>query len=109
MSPEEARIIAVWRLHYHATFTKVGQLAIYTWGLEGAQALSCRPFESPALIGRELISAMERTLGYQACETDTLVLKETLCRHACGRSFFEITPDDGQVFTDQECECQKPA
>ncbi len=84
MTQAEAFTIAAFRIHFGCTFSKMGGLARAIWGLEKCQEMAGVDHVTDSLIGRALITAMEKTLGFELCETDKLAMGELVCMKCHG-------------------------
>lgn len=100
MTRHEANAIAVLRIHFGCTHSKLGGLARAIWGVEHCQQMANSDAVAPSILGRDLISEMERCLSFEMCETDNLELSELVCLKCHGTTWSIHTKAD----TAKECE-----
>lgn len=98
MTESEALTLAVLRVHFGCTFSKLEGLARAIWGLARCQEIAGSS-SIGSLLGRDLVSAMESILGFDRCETDKMVLNEVLCLECKGSQWSMCYPSD----TAKEC------
>ena len=92
MTREEAVTIAVLRVHFHCTYSKISGLAKAIWGQKYAMCMAGT--DSPARLGEQLIATMERVLGLQSCESDNMVLEEGICLECKNTEWSLCYPSD---------------
>lgn len=94
MTQAEAFTIAAFRIHFGCSFSKMGGLGRAIWGLEKCQQMAEVDHVADSMIGRALISAMEKALGFEMCETDTFTMGELVCMNCKGSLWSIHKPAD---------------
>lgn len=99
MTTEQARTIAVFRIHLHCTFSKIGLLADTIWDRSGA--LNAAGIESGGrqAIGQHLVSRMEEVLGIPEGHSDEMTMYEGICNGCNHTQIYVSYPHD----TPKEC------
>lgn len=99
MTIEEARTIAALRLHFGCSFDKLAGLARAIWGADHCLEMSGGRHDFGSLLGRDLISKMEETLGMERCESDRMTMSELVCLKCQRTQWSMFYPTD----TGKEC------
>ena len=100
MTIHEARTIAVLRMHYQCTFSKLAGLARAIWGGEHCKEMTGGRYDYGAPLGLDLIVKMEEVLGLETCESDKMVMAELLCENCRHTQWAICYPSD----TEKQCD-----
>lgn len=79
MTREEANTIAVLRVHFGCTYSKIAGLAKAIWDTKYAMLMAGT--DNPGKLGECLIGTMEKVLGLAPCESDNMIMTEDFCIH----------------------------
>ena len=104
MTIEEARAIAIWRLHFECDLPKVAELARTVWGKDRCSEMIENEFKVGQFFGLELVHRAAAKLGIEEKELDQMKIIRATCQ-PCEYGFFVISyPIDNA----RECpECGK--
>ncbi len=107
MTFPEAHTIAMLRMHFKCTYSKIAVVARAIWSNNDLQVM-CRADATGTPLGRALVNAMEDTLDITRGATDTMHMNEVACPH-CKQTQVSIYFNDTPTLECANCHGAIPA